>query len=488
MTRWAWWVVAAICIVRAVIAVRLPLTGDEAYYWEWSKRLAFGYVDHPPAVAWLIRGFSIFGQSPVAVRIGFVACGAVAAIAAGRAATVLAEDTRAGAAAALALTLAPVGSLAFGAATPDGPFLAAWALALWFAARAARDGRRTDYVLLGCALGAALLSRLFGLALLAGIAAFALGARRAMWREGLGISFAIAALAFAPFLVWNAQHGWVNFAFALVHRQQAAQSPHPLTSLLSLLAGEAAAYSPGIWIAAVVCAVRPGRALIAWTALPLAIVVTLLALVREVEVYWLLGPFVSLCVAIGIGYARLRDRIRVRWATLAVAPAAALLGIAFAAALVPGPAYAAFARITHVRLKNAGPFEIFAFAPLARDVARIARARDAVVMTDGYGLSSVLDFDAGIPPVVIGYDWQGRESRSWYSSSEQPARALFVDKEPLDTRPDFVGRLAHACSRVVDGGVHAFRYGAAPPRRFYFTWCEGVVPNGIAILRWERAN
>ena len=41
-------------LLRAVVAFALPLTGDEAYYWEWSRRLAFGYVDHPPAAAWTI--------------------------------------------------------------------------------------------------------------------------------------------------------------------------------------------------------------------------------------------------------------------------------------------------------------------------------------------------------------------------------------------------------------------------------------------------
>jgi 4-amino-4-deoxy-L-arabinose transferase-like glycosyltransferase len=31
------------------------LTADEAYYWMWSKHLAFGYYDHPPMVALVIR-------------------------------------------------------------------------------------------------------------------------------------------------------------------------------------------------------------------------------------------------------------------------------------------------------------------------------------------------------------------------------------------------------------------------------------------------
>ena len=33
------------------MAALLPLSADEAYYWLWSKHLAAGYFDHPPAIA-----------------------------------------------------------------------------------------------------------------------------------------------------------------------------------------------------------------------------------------------------------------------------------------------------------------------------------------------------------------------------------------------------------------------------------------------------
>jgi hypothetical protein len=91
-----------------------------------------------------------------------------------------------------------------------------------------------------------------------------------------------------------------------------------------------------------------------------------------------------------------------------------------------------------------------------------------------------------VTPVVIGYDWQGRESRAWYPDSMHPARVLFVDKEPLSTRPDFRLHLTRACAQVRDGGIHTYRYVDAPPRSYYFTWCDGPVPEALAILRWER--
>ena len=46
------------------MAALLPLSADEAYYWLWSKHLAAGYFDHPPAIALLIRaGTMLFGDT-----------------------------------------------------------------------------------------------------------------------------------------------------------------------------------------------------------------------------------------------------------------------------------------------------------------------------------------------------------------------------------------------------------------------------------------
>src|SRR5579885_3364622 len=167
-----WTIVAAVTIMRGIAAFTVPLTGDEAYYWEWSRHLAFGYTDHPPMVAWTIALFSFLGTSPGAVRFGFVVCGVVATLAIAACATQIADgDRRAGAVAALAFSLMPAMSLAFGSASPDGPYLAFWCLALWLAARAFDTPEEKTFAFLGLALGGAILSRMTAFALLVGVVA-----------------------------------------------------------------------------------------------------------------------------------------------------------------------------------------------------------------------------------------------------------------------------------------------------------------------------
>ncbi len=481
MTGVIWGAIALVVVLRSIAAFALPLTGDEAYYWEWSRRLAFGYVDHPPAVAWTIAAFSWLGHQPGFVRLGFILCGVVASLALAAATIELSGNRRAGAIAALALTLTPLASLVFGTASPDGPYLMFWALALWFAARAFKRDRTLDWVLLGVALGGVLLARVLGCALLFGIVAYSLcGDNRRRWRRGLPVTLAATFVVILPSLAWNATHDWVTLAFALVHRHEQVRR----SSTLRVVLAQIAAYSPGIWVAAMICAIRPKNALLAWSALPLFVVVMLLSLWEPVEFSWISGFFVSLCGMLGVAYVTLSQRARIGWSILTIAPASLMLALLFSFSFAPVATYRSI--VGAARLENGGPFEIWTYSLVAADAARLARERDAVVMTDGYGFSSAIDFDAGATPVLIGYNWQGREGRAWYPDDEHPRRALFVDKEPLATRPDFVRQLQRACARVVDAGPHVYRYEGVGARSYYFTWCEGLVPDGLAILRWER--
>ena len=493
----AWSLVAIVTAMRAAAAWNVPLTGDEAYYWEWSRHLALGYGDHPPGVAYTIFAFAWLGENPFAVRLGFVLCGLVATIAIAKTATRLAGgDERAGAVGALAITVTPLASVAFGAASPDGPYLAAWAVTLYCAVRAFGSGARRDYVFLGLALGAVLLTRMFAYALPFGIVAYALApSRRHLWRDGLWLSLVVAALVNVPLVAWNATHQWATFAFALVERHEQEWSWYrPFT--LHLV--NAAAYSPGLWIGALLCIVRARNALLNWTAVPLIGLLTLLAFHERIEIHWMFGGYVSLCVALGLVYVNLAPRAKVLWASAAAVPALLLFPLIFVAAMAPGFVYEQFVH-SGWTLRNAGAFEIFVVPSLAHDVRNMAEANHATVVTDGYGLSSTLDFYGGVAPVVIGYASQGQEAKRWYDADAQPAMILFVDKEPLHPRaghpedklgrPDFVRQLDRACSLVVPGPTLGYEFhdssgNTVPVRPYFTTWCTPR-PHALRILQWD---
>lgn len=54
-----------------MVILETELSYDEAYYWLYSKKIDWGYFDHPPMVAWIIKSTSWLGGE-IGVRLGFV--------------------------------------------------------------------------------------------------------------------------------------------------------------------------------------------------------------------------------------------------------------------------------------------------------------------------------------------------------------------------------------------------------------------------------
>ena len=89
-------VLAYSVILRLVYANLMDVTPEEAYYWNYAQHLDFGYLDHPPMVAWIIRlSTSIFGNNPFAVRLPALLCWFAAAIFAWKSARLLFNKTTA---------------------------------------------------------------------------------------------------------------------------------------------------------------------------------------------------------------------------------------------------------------------------------------------------------------------------------------------------------------------------------------------------------
>ncbi|MDB4913072.1 MAG: putative rane protein [Gemmatimonadetes bacterium] len=216
--------------LRLVLAALLRLFPDETYYWDWSRHLASGYFDHPPAIASLIRLgtalASLFGAgpSPFAIRFFPVLAGTVA----GLFTAMIARRLGGGAAAktaALSFALMPLAASGLVLATPDAPLLAASAAGLYFVVAALQSvGGSTDswryWSTAGFSLGLAFTSKYTSilLPLTITVAVLVRPSLRARLREpGPYVACIIATVVFLPVLFWNAQHGWVSFLFQIQH-------------------------------------------------------------------------------------------------------------------------------------------------------------------------------------------------------------------------------------------------------------------------------
>ena len=212
-------------LVRIVLGAIVPLVPDETYYWEWSRRLGPGYFDHPPAIAFLIRGgTALLGDTPIGVRVLPQAAGFVAMVGCVRLAALL-GDTAAACRTALVTVGLPIASIGLIVATPDSPLLmmaALTLLAMVQAVRADPEGSASFrwWVAAGAFLGLAFDSKYTAVLLpLGGLIAMLShrDLRRQLARPGPYVASVVAIVMTTPVVVWNARHDWASFAFQLHH-------------------------------------------------------------------------------------------------------------------------------------------------------------------------------------------------------------------------------------------------------------------------------
>ena len=206
---------AALLVVRGIVAAVTPLAFDEAYYWQWSKNLAWGYYDHPPAIAFIIRaGTAMFGDTSLGVRFVSWVLSIVATVAVWRAGAILLESEHAGALSALVFSAMPMIGVEMLVATPDAPQIAAAAALFYVLAKLVHTGDGRWWIAAGVVSGLALLSKYTGLFLGLGMLFWLLvvpSQRRWLLSFWPYLGGAVALLMFAPVVLWNAGHDWLSF-------------------------------------------------------------------------------------------------------------------------------------------------------------------------------------------------------------------------------------------------------------------------------------
>jgi dolichol-phosphate mannosyltransferase len=401
----------AACIVIYAFALRLAYAGavdllpEETYYWSYARHLDYGYLDHPPLVAWLIRaGVALAGNDEFGVRLGAIVCAAVGSMFTYRLTRNLFDAKSAAAAVILAQSL-PFFFLAGFLMTPDAPLAAAWAATMFYLERAlvARDARAWWGV--GVALGLGMISK-YSIALLVPVIAIFMvldRPSRLWWRRPEPYLAAIlAVLVFAPVLVWNAEHQWASFAFQTSRRLAEA----PRFSLHKLIGSALVLITP-IGVTAIAAALGSGGRTVGsagdprrWLFLRIAVlfplaVFTLFSLRHEVKLDWTGAPWVAalpvMAVAMAHGGRGLVGVLRGTWAPTAVVVLIAFgTGLYYLALGLPGVGYG-----KHIEL---APVAWREFSRQVDEVAVRVRAdtgRDPLIVgMDRYAIASELAFYA----------------------------------------------------------------------------------------------
>ena len=196
---------------------------EEAYYWNYAEHLDFGYLDHPPMVALLIKlGTTLLGTNELGVRLLSLFCWFGAAFFSFKLTELIQRG--AGIYAMLLLSILPFFFLHSLVITPDAPLTLCWSAALYYLYRALVQNQRYAWYLAGISLGLGLFSKytilLLGPATLLYMLLTPSTRRLFLQKEPYCAAF-IALLFFTPVVYWNATHEWASFAFQSTRRLHA---------------------------------------------------------------------------------------------------------------------------------------------------------------------------------------------------------------------------------------------------------------------------
>ncbi|MCG3174085.1 MAG: hypothetical protein GMKNLPBB_02305 [Myxococcota bacterium] len=209
---------------------------DEAYYQLWSLRLDWGYLDHPPLIAWLLRVFPIWSPEFHPLMISALAAYLLC---------LRAESAAASPRAWIAIAAAPALLAAFAFATPDLPLLIFSTLALIAMRAAAAHNRPRDWIFLGLWSGLGLLSKLSMLLLLAiNLPALLWAAKQRRAEKGLLLAVLVFLLITAPWWWWSFTHEFLPFSFQFAHRSREGWSAFSLGRPVILLLVSACLLGP----------------------------------------------------------------------------------------------------------------------------------------------------------------------------------------------------------------------------------------------------
>jgi dolichol-phosphate mannosyltransferase len=303
-----WLLLLAGAVLRLAIAARLPLYYDEAYYWLWSRRLDWGYLDHPPLVAYVISLSTRLGDDPLWVRLPALVLGTLTAYVLYLFARDL-FDERVALRAVIISLVVPVLGLFGTIMLPDSLLLFWWILALDLVWKALH-GAPQRWAVAGVAVGLGMLSKLYGMLLGAGILLFV--ARRApQWlrRPQPYLAALIALIVFLPVVYWNAVHEWAGVRFLLSDRwQEFPVTPGIAGVALFARVQDALLLYPAMIFAFWLAWRRRGDerfGYLFWTSLPAVVVALVAAPLGAARGWWLAPVFLTLTVVLAATWNRL---------------------------------------------------------------------------------------------------------------------------------------------------------------------------------------
>ncbi|TAK92010.1 MAG: glycosyltransferase family 39 protein [Burkholderiaceae bacterium] len=382
------WTFALTLLLKLWLAAYFPITGDEAFFYQWGAYPDWGYYDHPPMVGWLLYLLNHISSHPLSLRIVTVFLWSVVSLGLVDLMRRLLPAQPATAYWLGSLFLALPFAWTLNVVTTDTPLILFMFVSGYCFIRATLSDKKTWFAASGVFLGLALLSKYF-----AGLLAIAYLVYLVRTRKGW-LNLLLLALCALPFaainIAYNATHCWNNVMFNLLNRHEDAHWSFGTVALYLVMM----VYLVTPWVALKLLRTRHALgqrgALTVLFLVPFALFL-LLSTKKTIGLHWVLGfmPFVFLF----IGTVSSTDELQkyFRWT--------AWLGI---------PHFLALAVIILLPLsawKNTHAYDDIVFHKQTGNIVTALRndlPKNSLVMARAYTPASLLSYYAGEYWAVFG--------------------------------------------------------------------------------------
>ena len=375
---------AGVTVVLVAFASGYGYHRDELYFLAAGRHLAWAYADQGPVTPLIARAMS--GLAPDSLTVlrlpSALAAGGVVLVT-GLLARELGgrreAEWIAAACAAVASVVLFTGHL-LSTSTLD---LLVWTAVTWLAVRAVRTGDDRLWLAAGLVLGVGLLNKplpaFLGLGLLAGVVIA--GPRELLRKPLVWAGVAIALVLWAPWVIWQADHGWPQIDVSREIASGASASSEPWWAIVPFQFLLVSPLLAPVWIAGLVRLFRAPELrdvrFLAWAWVVLAVVF----MASGGKPYYLAGLLPALLAAGAPAAAA--------WPRAALVGAIAVSGVVSAVIALPVlPADRAGAVVD----VNEDVGETIGWPELAEAVARVQRANPgAVILTANYGEAGAVE-------------------------------------------------------------------------------------------------
>jgi hypothetical protein len=258
-------IASAVFVLLAATANQYGYHRDELYFLAAGRHLSWGYPDQPPLVPFLARVIdTVAPDSLFALRLPSAMVAAAVVVITGLLAREFgggrgAQALAAGAMAIAAFTLGSCHLLS--TSTFD---LLGWTVLTYLIVRMLRSGNDRSWLAIGAVAGVGLLDSNLVAFLLAGVVAGVLivGPRRTLLTPWPWIGGVIALVMWAPYLLWQARHGWPQFEISRAIAAGESGSSQPRSLFIPYQFGLVSPFLAPVWIAGLVALFRSPR--LAW--------------------------------------------------------------------------------------------------------------------------------------------------------------------------------------------------------------------------------